>query len=421
MLILCLLSVVVFRFAFRDAREAIVATLHAEQQLAVRRAQDLFSSVETRGEVLSRRFLERYRASAGDPGWASQFERWYVETEPGVLRLDNRFFEGTVEAGFPYAGLSAFVAPRPAALDAELRRRIVVAQQVLMELGPAWAGEVTNTHFSMPENALLMYSTTDPWGQLADPGLVITDFATVRSTPQSENPSRRPNWTGLYFDLSAGLWTITHQAPIDADGRHLANASFDLGLDELLKELVATRDRKATTQLVINSDGQVVATSLALDDSLREEGHVVLGSLPEAVSGNQALKALLAQLSESDARQPRTREAQGQVMIARHLDRPDWWYISIYSEEELLRDALVLPTRIIAVNLFLLVVILLLVYWLVRVQISRPLTWIANAASMVSGANYRELLDSRVLLPRSAAPWRPWALTTARATVGRGS
>lgn len=401
LLVLCLLSIAVFRFAFKDAREAIVDTLHSEQRLAVSGAQAFFSRVEARGEILSRRFLERYRASAGDPGFASRFERWYVETEPGVFRLDERFFEGTVEDGFPFSGLSAFVAPRSAALDAELRRRSVAAQLVLMELGPAWAGEVTNTHFSMPENILLMYSTTDPWGQLADPGLVITDFGTVRSTLQSENPSRRPNWTGLYYDLSADLWTITYQRPIDDGGRHLANASFDLGLDELLRELVATPGRKATTQLVINSDGQLIATSLPLDDSLRDEGFIALEDLPETVSGNQALKDLVARLDKSGGRQPRTHEAQGQVLIAQHLDRPDWWYISIYSEEELLHDALVLPLQILAVSLLLLIIILLVVYWLVKVQISRPLTWIANAASMVSGANYRELLNSSTLLPRA--------------------
>lgn len=97
--------------------------------------------------------------------------------------------------------LSAFLGKRDVALDDELKSRVIAAQYTLNELGPAWQNEVSNSHFSMPENILLMYSTESPWGLLADKDLVMTDYSVVRSTLQVNNPERKPNWTGLYYDI----------------------------------------------------------------------------------------------------------------------------------------------------------------------------------------------------------------------------
>ena len=49
------------------------------------------------------------------------------------------------------------ITKRDVALDDELKSRVIAAQYTLNELGPAWQNEVSNSHFSMPENILLMY------------------------------------------------------------------------------------------------------------------------------------------------------------------------------------------------------------------------------------------------------------------------
>lgn len=132
------------------------------------------------------------------------------------------FYEGY------FRGITSFVGPRTKALTQEFKLRILAAQHTLNKLGPAWEGLVANTHFTLPENALIQYSMEHPWGLLADENLVITDFSVVKSTLQSENPERLPSWTGLYHDTTAGYWTLTYQKPVDRDGQHLVNASFDV-------------------------------------------------------------------------------------------------------------------------------------------------------------------------------------------------
>ena len=117
--------------------------------------------------------------------------------------------------------MTTFAGPGPRPLSDEIKARTIIAQYLVNEFGPALHGLVTNTHISLPENILTIYQQDNPWGLLAAPELVITDFTTVGSTLQEDNPERTPVWTGLYFDLSAGYWTITYQVPVDIDGQHM--------------------------------------------------------------------------------------------------------------------------------------------------------------------------------------------------------
>lgn len=393
LLVVTLVSLVIFQYAYRSARNAIIDALQYRQTEALAAPRRYFEQIESHAELLGERFLQHYVAARGEPVWAERFDRWYRETEPGVLRLDRAFFDGTYRDGVPFEGVSAFVGPREGAPGSELKQRIVIAQYVLAQLGPAWSRTVTNSHISLPENVLLMYSRDDPWGLLADPGLVITDFDTVRSTLQTENPQRTPLWSGLYYDLSARFWAITYQLPVDFEGQHLANASFDISLDTMLRQLVSPAQQSSADHLVLDRAGRVIATSLPVPEALADQGYVAVDDLPRGFSNSALIKAL-AKDHGLDAKQPHVVEDEGKVLIARYLERPGWLYLSVYPEEALHRDAMVLPLQMIAACLLLLGFVMAVVYWLVTWQISRPLTWIAEAASMVGAGDYAALLGS---------------------------
>jgi diguanylate cyclase (GGDEF)-like protein len=392
LLAMALLSLAVFQYTYQRGKAEIIAALEEQQEQAVRTAERYFSRIESHARILHDRFLANYETRADDPTLEARFERWYVETEPGVLRLGQRFFEGVEIDHHPVAGLSAFIGRRQRPLDSELTRRIVIAQQVLGELGPAWADDVSNTHLSLPENVLLMYARDNPWGLLADADLDITRGSTIRSTLPEQNPAREGAWTGLYYDQSAGLWTITYQLPIDRKGRHLANASFDVALSGVLSRLVEPGGQNATTRLVVNRAGRVVATSRPLMPALHEKGFVSLEDVPDSALSGGARRALEALLASPDEASSLVLEDTDQVVLARPLPRFGGWYLSSYPATALRSDALARPLEITAASMLLLALVMTIVYWLVRQQVSRPLASIAEAASMLTGANYHELL-----------------------------
>lgn len=194
--ILLLITVVAtFWQTYPAAKRDVVAKLQADVAQTLAYNDEVLSSIEYRGNVLSEAFLERYKAFGEDSDFVEHFDNWFIETSPGVFRLKEAFFNKKTTANHIFQHLSAFVGPRTSPLNDEIKARITLSLLVLNELAPAWQNEVTNTHFSMPENVITLYSPDSAWGALADKDLVITDFSTVKSTLQSENPERTPNWT----------------------------------------------------------------------------------------------------------------------------------------------------------------------------------------------------------------------------------
>ena len=104
--IVVIASAITFQVAYDDARQRVIGLLEQDLAPALERNEAFFDHVEENGDILAQQFLSNYK--------------------------------------------------RDVALGDELKSRVIAAQYTLNELGPAWQNEVSNSHFSMPENILLM-------------------------------------------------------------------------------------------------------------------------------------------------------------------------------------------------------------------------------------------------------------------------
>ncbi|MDN7129651.1 diguanylate cyclase [Pseudidiomarina sp. 1APR75-15] len=398
-LILLLIAVLVsFWQTYPRAKQDVLAKLQADVQQKLAFNQEVLSGIEYQGDVLSEAFLKRYEAYVGKPEFAELFDDWFQETSPGVFRLQDEFFEGTTTANHVFRHLSTFVGPRGEPLDAELKARIVISLLVLSELAPAWQNEVTNTHFSMPENIISLYSPDSPWGSLADKDLVITDFSTVRSTLQQENPQRTPNWTGLYFDISAGFWTITYQQPVDLAGQHLVNSSFDVSLQQMITDFGHV-DEAGVENYLLNAKGHLVASSTLANgiDGTRN-------TLTPENYDDPLFRALAARLLAADApiEQAVWEDVdEDYLILVHHFETPNWWYFSVYPKALITEQALQIPLLMAVMGCFLVVILLLAVAFFVTRDVSRPLRELANIAALVNQKNYHAIEQESVSKVRS--------------------
>lgn len=388
-------SVVTFNLVYKETQSQFILELNRDVSQKIERNQRFFERIEAFGEVLSEHFIQRYEfysqpQSKKYRSAIDAFDRWYEETSPGVLRLPLNFHSGTTFNDTHYEYLSSFVGPRETPLSDELKLRSTVAVSVLNELGPAWQHVVTNTHFSMPENILMLYSPDHPWGLLADKDLVITNFSVVRSTLQSHNPSRLPNWTGLYYDITGSYWTITYQRPIDLGDQHLANASFDVSMNQLLSDLTQ-RQRPNAEHLVLNNQGQLISAT-NIDFKLVQEKALLT---PETYPDPTFL-TINAKISGDEIK---TNTAtffdliDEHVVIFQRIENPQWWYVTIYPTVKIQQQAVILPLRLILGGIALVSLVLIVVYLLIRRDVSKPLTEMANVASMMDARNYNEVLS----------------------------
>lgn len=384
------ISLSMFWVSYQDAKINLIEQISQDIEQRVARQSSFFQRIEDNSSILGREFLERYQLLGDDSQWARYFDQWYRETEPGVFRLRPEFYQGTVEADRVFQYISSFVGPRQHPLDDEQKRRLVLAQMVLNELAPAWRNTVANSHLSMPENMLVHYAEDYPWGLLADSSLVMTDYSVLRSTLQEFNPQRAANWTGLYYDLSADYWTITHQRPIDLDGRHLVNASFDVKLTTLIDELVVPETLSAR-HMILNQRGKLIAAQNAVGEPLKTEGVIRVEHLDD-----QIYQTVFNFLAEEDLQSQHVFKdvIADKVLIVHQVEGPDWWHVTLYPYQAIRMQALIQPVRLTVSSMLLLLMVLAIVYWFINLQVSRPLTRLAHIASMIDEDNYREVLQS---------------------------
>lgn len=390
--IVIIASAVTFTATYQNARQRVIDLMQQDLAPTLERNQVLFERIERHAEVLSEEFLERYQLMQNQPERIAQFDRWYQETSPGVLRLKPEFDQGTLQSGEYFQHLSAFIGPRTQPITDELKTRVIAAQHTLDAVGPAWQNVVGNTHFSMPENIIVMYSKESPWGLLADKDLVITDFSVVESTLQSKNPERRPNWTGLYYDISADVWTITYQHPVDRNGQHLVNASFDVALGRLLEDLTAKK-RSSSEHLVLNAKGDLIAASNLSQQAMQSRSTLTKDTYQEPIY--QAVSEVINANSFTQLPVVIERGVEEQLLIIDQIEGPDWWHVTLYPLAEIRAEAMVLPVRLIFAGVGLVLLILLMTYWLIRREITKPLQEVATMASMMGRSDYQQALQHR--------------------------
>ncbi|RUO76144.1 diguanylate cyclase [Idiomarina seosinensis] len=388
--IVLIASAITFIITYQSAHRQVIDSLQEEIALTLKHNQRRFSQVEQRAEVLEQQFLLRYQVMRDNQQQSLQkFDSWYQTTSPGVVRLSPKFNAGIQFGDQYFKHLSAFLGPRSQPISDELKIRTIAAQYTLNALGPGWQNHVANSHFSMPENVLILYSKTKPWGLLADEKLVITDFSVVKSTLTTENPKREPNWTGLYHDISVDEWTITYQRPVDINGQHLVNASFDITLDRLLTDLTS-KNRSSAEHMVLNTEGHLIAASNLSAEAMAESAKLTPDSYQEPTY--QTVSKIIAEQDISTLPNNLELEGNDKLVIINKIDGPNWWYVTLYPLAEIQKEALALPIKLVAAGTALVVIILLMVYWLVTKEVSRPLHAVAKVASLMGEKNYQDAL-----------------------------
>ena len=174
--------------------------------------------------VLKKALEERIRTLRPEDV-SARFDSLFVRLPDGTVRNRPEGFDGTRMPG-------VFV-PRGVSVDADLRRRILAAYDVLTAYGPAFHVRFTDTYITLPEGAIIIYWPERPtWIQDVEPGFPVTEAEYLLHQPAGEQPaSGRRAWTGVYEDAVSKTSMVTVSTPLDLDGRHVATISHDVLLE----------------------------------------------------------------------------------------------------------------------------------------------------------------------------------------------
>jgi len=369
-------------YAYSLSRDRALVQLQRHAELQGQQQEQAFHDALAHLELFRAEFLRRYRDTAIDHG--ARFDAMYRSGPDGAIRLAPEYFRGLRQPDGQYViHTTGFVGRSVGRPDADLRRRLVIATDLVALYGPAWGEPFANLHASLPENALVNYWPGVPWGLDARADLDVTAGAVVAATLPANNPTRQPAWSGLYFDLTARQWTVTVQLPVDdEDGRHLVNPSHDILLDEILARLQRSRLAGART-LLMSPEGQLIAGNGAPGEDAQERGVLHVDQLDDPLPARIHRMASGHMDAGHPAHVMRDEDSGAYVVFSR-VAGPDWWLATIYDAAQVAGAAHRGAAIMLALGLGLQVILLVVVGSVLGRRVGQPVRQLQAAAESLA-------------------------------------
>lgn len=371
-----------YAYAYKLSRDRALVQLQRHAELQGQQQEQAFADAIAHLELFRAEFLRRYRDEAIDHG--ARFDAMFRRGDDGTLRLAPEYFRGLrLDDGRYMIHTTGFVGASVGEPDADLRRRLVIATDLVALYGPAWGEPFANLHASLPENALVINWPGVPWGLDARADLDVTAGAVVAATLPANNPLREPVWSGLYFDLTAEQWTVTVQLPVDAEnGRHLVNPSHDIALDDILARLQRSRLAGART-LLMSTDGQLIAGPRELGEADRNRGVLHVDQLDDPLPGRIHRMAVEHMAAGHPAHVMRDEESGAFVVFSR-VTGPEWWLATIYEADQVTGAAHRGAAIVLGLGVALQVILLVTVGSVLGRRVGQPVRRLQAAAERIA-------------------------------------
>jgi two-component system NtrC family sensor kinase len=376
-------------------RAVVLSQLEKHVRDHSEREAELFLLANDSHTVLKRVLEARIRA-ARQEGSIARFDSLFTPHPDGTIRSRPERFDATTMPGLWVGqGVKA---------DTELRQRLLASHDVLTGYGPALHVRFTNTYVLFPDEAALIYWPDSPTtSQQIPASYSLRTFEYFTSSLPENNPERQTTWSGIYKDPSTRKWMVSVITPLDMEGRHVATLGHDLFLDELMERTIRSK-MSGTYNLLFREDGQLIAhPDMELERGTT--GYNILkgadapGETP-TWSGTAEQQAHLRAIFERVKNQPpdgtvlELAEHDEYLAVAR-LKGPGWYFVTVLPERELSASALDAARYVLMFGLASLLLELVIMSWVLRQQITRPLTAFTQATDQVAAGRFQVELDTR--------------------------
>ncbi|WP_395806661.1 ATP-binding protein [Archangium minus] len=356
------------------------------------REQGIFVLAQDNHVVLQKALAERIRELEHEDVDA-RFDSLFVRLPDGSIRNRPESFDGKRMPGV--------IVPKGRPIDAGLRRRILAAYDVVAQYGPALHTRFTNTYVVLPEDVLVLYWPEDPtWIPNAASTISFLTLGFYDLSLPGKNPTRQTVWCGVYPDPGTHEWMVSVSTPLDLDGRQVATIGHDVLIEELMTRTINDHLPGAYNML-FRDDGQLIAHS-----QLTREGstgvYYIQGG-PErndkglSITEEQRnhLRSIFEQVRNRPPDQPVAElpEHSEYIGVAR-FKGPGWNFVTVLPESVVSAPAVRAARQVLLFGLLSLVMELVIMSWVLKQQITRPLLAFTQAADRVAAGDFHVELDT---------------------------
>lgn len=394
--IVAVATVISYYQVFHQSKETTLAYLRQYMAERQQRENETFAVAAQELAFFRDEFLKLYDS----PIDFTEQDFWdvYARDKDGAVRMnEDRFAESFHMALGRNWGVTSFIGNNQSVASTDFRRRLLLSAILVNRYGPAWQA-TGMLHVSFPENAITIFSPDDPWGLKARPDLPMNELGTIKATLQTENPERKPVWTGLYYDETVDNWTITFELPVDKDGRHLVNPSLDVSLASIMGRL-DTEHPQGADNFIVSKNGYLIAHPGPLKQELRRKGQLSLDKLGDPdLSRRFALLTANVPPHSTDVAVVEDKAGDALLLVA-PLAGPEWWFVMAFPERLIAREAHKASRVVLVLGLSLFVLYSIGIHVIIARQVRLPLERLQKAVWLVGEGRYRQVIGTPEALP----------------------
>ncbi|HEX8437665.1 HAMP domain-containing protein, partial [Archangium sp.] len=392
--IIALSTLASYLHMLQTLRTEALAQLQQHVSERSEREQSIFVLAEDNHAAFNKAVVERIQALQREDV-SGRFDSLFVRTPNGTVRNRPEGFDGTKMVG-------VFVPPH-VNLDAELRTRILALYDVITWYGPAFHVRFQATYVSTPEGAVVEYWPEYPtWAQDLAPDFALAETEYFRLGLPENNPRRQTAWTGIFEDSISKVWMVSVSTPLDLDGRHIATVSHDVHLNELMSRTINDH-LPGAENILFREDGQLIAHPKLKLESATEAYNILRGAEHPDVAarllGSQENAAHLRSIFE---RLKGHEPSQGILALPEHgeyvavtrLRGPGWYLATVLPESMVSQPAFLAARYVLLLGILSLLLELVIMYWVLRQQITRPLLSLIQATDKVAAGDFQVGLNT---------------------------
>lgn len=347
------------------------------------REQNIFFEAITNHEIFAREFLKRYARfpnSQVDKAFAKIAVPWADHT----WRSSKNNFNGQLQSG-------VFIGNNNSNLSLDLKKRIVISEQLIAEYGPAWRNRFQDTYITFPENAIVLYWPEMPkWAIDVKADFDMRKEEYIYAAEISHNPNKKSVFTGLFLDDVGKRWMTSCLTPIyDADDRLLGIISHDVMIEELISRTLEDK-LPDTSNFIFRHDGRIIAHPDLMNEIKKSDGSLTVQDTKD--------KTMLQVLENANTMAVDTQEKIFEVGDAYYgivrIQQTGWFFAVRYPKSIIASVASESAIVIILMGFLSLLLEIGILYWFMLTNITRPLKNFIAAANQIADDNMKIQLDS---------------------------
>jgi signal transduction histidine kinase/CheY-like chemotaxis protein len=345
-------------------------------KLRAERERSIFTLAEDNHKLLKKALLDKFETDA-DVDSQEEFNQYFMTYPDGTIRNRPEVFDIETTAGV-FLGKNVNI-------DISMERRIVNVYRTINKYGIAWRNRFANTYAQIPENGLVIYMPQYSWAANApsDESFRVTDDESFQITRDIYNPEQKTVWTGIYYDQVAAAWMASCVTPIYINGQHIATIGHDILIDDLQKRTI-NENLQGTYNMIFREDGRLVAHPELMEQIQETNGQF---SVTEAEDlHTQQIYGLV------------TGSKKGQLIIdnpeydeylgVTKIDEPDWYLVTVFPKSLLTKEAFLTARMILLLGLGALLIEIIIVYLILKRDISRPLNRLMEATEIIADGDF---------------------------------